>query len=101
MIGSKLYVGNLPESITEDELIEEFSKYGHILSVDIFQDKKCKNTCFAFIEIKDRDDAISTEVILNNTEWKRRNITVLKTRTRYRRIIRKDSRKPKDVTDII
>lgn len=48
---SKVYVGNLSDGTTEDELRANFEKFGDILSVKIAQGKE-KNRC-AFVEYAD------------------------------------------------
>ena len=52
-MATRLYVGNLPYSITEQELHEMFSQIGEIARVDVITDKftgRAKG--FAFVEME-------------------------------------------------
>lgn len=54
----KLFVGNLPFSITEDKLKEIFEQYGEITSLKLITDRETgKSRGFAFVEFADKDSA--------------------------------------------
>ena len=61
---SKLYVGNLPYSTTEDELRNLFSEAGTVASVALIKDRDTgQSKGFAFVEMssqKEAQNAIST-----------------------------------------
>ncbi len=54
----KIYVGNLAYRTTEDDLREEFEKYGAVNQVDIIFDRETnRSKGFAFVEMLDHDEA--------------------------------------------
>lgn len=55
---SKLYVGNLPYSATEEELSSLFGQAGTVTSVAIIKDRETgRSKGFAFIEMSSSDEA--------------------------------------------
>ena len=57
-MGKKLYVGNLPFSITEDELRQHFEPHGPIQSVNVITDRETgRARGFAFVEFEDSESA--------------------------------------------
>ncbi|MBM2816656.1 MAG: hypothetical protein HW421_3418 [Ignavibacteria bacterium] len=72
----KLYVGNLPNSMTEDELTAEFKEYGEIQSLKIITDRETgRSRGFGFIEMPDSSAQSAIEG-LNNKDMQGRSITV-------------------------
>lgn len=71
-----LYVGNLPWTITEQELAEAFSAHGQVLGSRIVTDRDTgRSRGFGFVEVGDGD----TERIIsamNGTQLGNRTITV-------------------------
>jgi len=63
MEGSKLYVGNLKYSITNDQLKELFSAHGEVKSVNIIEGKG-----FGFVEMSSPEEAEKAKDALNNTD---------------------------------
>jgi len=58
-MAQKLYVGNLPFTVTEDDLRALFSKHGQVLSVQIISDRDTgRPRGFAFVEVEDGQAAI-------------------------------------------
>lgn len=59
-MAKKLYVGNLPYSIGNDQLSELFGKYGTIESVQIITDQMKGNRSkgFGFVEFADEESAM-------------------------------------------
>ncbi len=54
----KIYVGNLAYRTTEDDLREEFEKYGSVNQVDIITDRESgRSKGFGFVEMLDNDEA--------------------------------------------
>jgi RNA recognition motif-containing protein len=50
-----VYVGNLNEGTTEDELKLLFAPYGPLISVKIMYDRvSAKSLCFGFIKLQDK-----------------------------------------------
>jgi cold-inducible RNA-binding protein len=57
-MGSRLYVGNLPYSTTEDQLSELFSRAGKVDSVRVMRDMATgRARGFAFVEMGSDEDA--------------------------------------------
>ncbi len=51
-MGKKLYVGNLPDSATEQDLSDKFAAYGTVKSVKLITDRDAGRTRgFGFIEM--------------------------------------------------
>ena len=64
MQGSKLYVGNLSYSVTNEQLEELFANQGTVNSVNIIEGKG-----FGFVEMSSAEEAQSAMDALNNTEF--------------------------------
>ena len=72
----KLYVGNLPHSMSEDDLTSAFKEYGEIQSLKIITDRETGNSRgFGFIEMSDSDGKNAIES-LNNSDMQGRKIHV-------------------------
>ena len=72
----KLYVGNLSNSISEDNLRDSFKEYGEIQSLKIITDRVTGNSRgFAFVEMPDSAarNAISA---LNDRDMSGRTVSV-------------------------
>ena len=55
---TKLYVGNLSYSATEDDLLALFSEVGNVVSVTLIKDRESgQNKGFGFIEMSNQVDA--------------------------------------------
>ncbi len=79
----KIYVGNLPFDITEDELTEEFGTYGNVESVAIPSDKfSGRPRGFAFVEMASKSEAEAAITGLNGKTLKDRTIVVNESRPR-------------------
>ena len=51
-MGTKLYVGNLPYSVTEEKLREHFARHGSVVSARIITDKfSGRSKGFGFVEM--------------------------------------------------
>src|SRR5689334_24247290 len=74
---SKLYVGNLPYAVTNDDLQELFSQVGQVQSVAIITDKfSGQSKGFGFVEMSTAEEANRAIQQFNDTELKGRNIKV-------------------------
>lgn len=72
----KLYAGNLPNNLTEDELTSEFKNFGVVDSIKIITDRESgKSRGFGFVEMAD-NDARNAIQGLNKSEMQGRVITV-------------------------
>lgn len=74
---SKLYVGNLGYSVTNDDLQELFSQAGKVESVAVISDKfSGQSKGFGFVEMSSKDEATKAIQTFDGTELKGRNIKV-------------------------
>lgn len=73
----KIYVGNLPYGVTEDDLVEAFSQYGQVSDVTIIKDKfSGQSKGFGFVEMPNNSEADQALKALNGSQFKGRNIKV-------------------------
>jgi RNA recognition motif-containing protein len=68
---TKLYVGNLDATVTDELLRELFEKRGDVRSVRIFEEKG-----FAFVEMFTHGDAMRARDSLNGTQFMGRYLKV-------------------------
>jgi cold-inducible RNA-binding protein len=74
---TRLYVGNLSYSVTEESLQEMFSKIGTVKTVSLIKDRDTgRSKGFAFVEMENQEDAQKAISQLNGTKIEDRNITV-------------------------
>ena len=72
-----IYIGQLPYSITEDELREMFSEYGEIASLNLIMDRYSgRSKGFGFIDMPDNSEADKAIKALNKSMLKGREIKV-------------------------
>jgi RNA recognition motif-containing protein len=80
---SKLYVGNLAYSVTNDDLQNLFSQAGQVESVAVITDKfSGQSKGFGFVEMASADDASKAIAQFNESELKGRNIKVSEAKPR-------------------
>jgi RNA recognition motif-containing protein len=78
-----LYVGNLSQQATEDELEQAFAAFGRVQSVAIIKDKfSGESRGFAFVEMPDRNEALAAMSGLADREISGRSIIVNEARPR-------------------
>ena len=81
-----IYVGNLDYSVTENDLNDAFSTYGHVTSVKLITDKfSGQSKGFGFVEMANNSEADTAIKKLNGTALKGRNITVNQAKPRGER----------------
>lgn len=71
---TNVFVKNLSESTTEEDLRNVFGEFGALTSVAVMRDEDGKSRCFGFINFEDADDAAKSVEALNgqkfdNKEW--------------------------------
>lgn len=71
MQGSKLYVGNISYSSTDEQLRELFSGYGEVMQVNIIEGKG-----FGFIEMSNTSEAEKAKEALNGSDFQGRSLRV-------------------------
>jgi len=74
---SKLYVGNLAYSVSNDDLNELFSQVGQVQSATVITDKfSGQSKGFGFVEMTTAEEVANAIRQFNDTELKGRNIKV-------------------------
>jgi RNA recognition motif-containing protein len=74
---SKIYVGNCPFSVTEEQLRDVFSAYGEVSSVSVITDRDTgRPRGFAFVEMSDSNAAQAAIRGVNGTELGGRTLNV-------------------------
>lgn len=71
MQGSKLYVGNLSYSVSNEQLEQLFGNHGEVKQVNIIEGKG-----FGFVEMSSSSEAESAKEALNGTDLDGRTIKV-------------------------
>ena len=71
MQGSKLYVGNLTYSVTDEQLTKLFSEYGEVKQVTLIGNKG-----FGFIEMGNSDEAQKAKDALDGTTFEGRTMKI-------------------------
>lgn len=85
-MGTRLYVGSLPYSTTEDELTEMFSKFGSVVSARVITDKFTgQSRGFGFVEMQNSSDAQKAMAELNGTQLEHRTLVVNEAKPQERR----------------
>jgi RNA recognition motif-containing protein len=80
-VNKKLYVGNLPYSVTETSLREMFAGIGEVASVSVITDRATgRPKGFAFVEMASGDLAQQAITQLNGKTLEERTITVAEAR---------------------
>lgn len=76
-MGSKLYVGGLPYSVTAGRLEELFSAHGTVESANVISDKFTgQSRGFGFVEMSSGSEAQGAIAALNGTQLDGRTLTV-------------------------
>src|SRR5258705_5695314 len=76
-MGSKLYVGGLPYSVTEGRLQEIFSAHGSVESANVISDKFTgQSRGVGFVEMSSASEAQKAIESLNGTQFEGRSLTV-------------------------
>ncbi|MBE0448237.1 MAG: RNA-binding protein [Actinobacteria bacterium] len=82
-MATKIYVGNLSYTVSEDELRGVFAEKGTVLSANIVTDRETgRSRGFGFVEMEDTDAADAAIDALNGVEFHGRKLVVNKARPR-------------------
>src|SRR2546428_6464597 len=85
-MGTKLYVGGLPYSTTEQQLQELFSQQGSVTSAKIITDRYTgQSRGLGFVEMATAEEAQKAITALNGTQMNGRTITVNEARPQEKR----------------
>ena len=82
-MGKKLYVGNLPYSVSSSELEQMFSQFGSVSSAQVISDRETgRSKGFGFVEMANDDEAQAANAAMNGHEQGGRALTVNEARPR-------------------
>ncbi len=85
-MGKRLYVGNLPDSATEQDLADKFAACGTVESVKLITDRDTgRSRGFGFIEMASEAEAHAAIVSLNGSDYEGRPMKVNEARTLQKR----------------
>lgn len=83
MADTNIYVGNVPFSMTSEEIRDMFAQYGEVTSVNLITDRETgRPRGFGFVEMKNYDDASKAIVELHGTQAQGRTLMVNEARPR-------------------
>jgi len=76
-VSTKLFVGSLPWTITDQSLQQTFEAHGTVVSAKIIKDRDTgRSRGFGFVEMENSTDAQKAIRALNESELEGRNIVV-------------------------
>ena len=76
-MSTKLYVGNLPWTFNNNQLLDTFKPHGNVVSAKVVTDKESgKSRGFGFVEMENDNDANSAIKALNGSELGGRKLVV-------------------------
>jgi len=76
-MGQKLYVGNLPFSAVDENLVEIFSQCGKVVSAKVITDRETgRSKGFGFVEMSSDAEAAAAITKFNGADFDGRAITV-------------------------
>jgi len=82
-MASKLFVGNLPFTATENDLQDHFAQAGSVIAVNIMQDRATgRSRGFAFVEMGSQEDANKAISMFHQKDFQGRALTVNEARPR-------------------
>jgi len=78
-----IYIGNLPYTISEDELRDLFAAHGEVTSANIIMDRDSgRSKGFGFIEMPDNAQGEAAINVINETDVQGRSVRVNEARPR-------------------
>lgn len=82
----RIYVGNLPYSVTDDDLRNIFGEFGELAATEVIKDKfSGQSKGFGFVDMPNNSEADAAIKALNETDMKGRKLTVNEARPRAER----------------
>ncbi len=82
----RIYVGNLPYSVTDEDLRDVFGEYGELASAEVIKDKfSGQSKGFGFVDMPSSAQATAAIKALHETDLKGRKLTVNEARPRPER----------------
>ena len=85
-MATRLFIGNLPYSTTDDSLKQHFSAAGTVVSANVISDKQTgRSRGFGFVEMSSDEEAQAAISQFNGQDMDGRNIIVSEAREREER----------------
>jgi RNA recognition motif-containing protein len=82
----RIYVGNLPYSVMDDDLREAFGEFGEVAGAEVIKDKfSGQSKGFGFVDMPNNSEADAAIKALNETDFRGRKMTVNEARPRAER----------------
>ena len=82
----KIYVGNMPYSVTSEDLSDMFKEYGDVAEATVIMDRESgRSKGFGFVEMRSNPDADRAMKALNGTQLDGRALMVNQARPRESR----------------
>jgi len=76
-MNNRLYVGNLPYTVSEDELSEIFAQFGNVVSARVITDARTgRSKGFGFVELETEDQAREAIDQMNGADVQGRAVRV-------------------------
>jgi RNA recognition motif-containing protein len=83
---NKLYVGNLPYTMRDDDLQQHFARFGEVISAKVMVDRDTgRSKGFAFVEMRSADEAQAAIRGMNGQSFDDRALVVNEARPREER----------------
>jgi RNA recognition motif-containing protein len=80
---TRIYVGNLPYTVTNDDLAQLFAPYGEVSDVNVVMDRDTgRSKGFGFVDVADDTAARQAIADLNGRQMGERTLTVNEARPR-------------------
>jgi len=80
-MAKKLYVGNLSDDTTEEDLLDNFGDMGNCISATIIKDKRTgQSKGFAFVEMKTQEEALKVIKLCKGVELDGKKLVVTEAR---------------------
>jgi len=81
-VNTKLYVGNLPWTFSNNQLSDTFKTHGNVISAKVVTDRETgKSKGFGFVEMENENDANTAIKALNGAEVSGRKLVVAAAKT--------------------
>ncbi|MFQ6007407.1 MAG: RNA recognition motif domain-containing protein [Candidatus Zixiibacteriota bacterium] len=79
----KLFVGNFPFEVTEEDLRKAFEPFGEVFSVTVMKERNSdESRGFGFVEMLSKREALAAMQALDGQEWMGRTLKVNEARPR-------------------
>ncbi len=78
----RIYVGNLPYDVSEEDLTRQFAAFGQVESIHIPRDESGRSKGFGFVEMPAKSEAEAAIAGINGKTMNNRTLTVNEARPR-------------------